>query len=138
MTTLNKDELLSKLKDGYSLIFNNIYFLLKESYYNQYDEFTHTWISLKADDENISLDYNSTKENIESLLNDGNICVEKNDKKFVYKYFIDKIKEKRMAKVTDIFNHNKKIKSNINTLVFLMSVMTDKEISDFHKEFMKK
>lgn len=44
---------------------------------------------------------------------------------------------RRHKLVADIFNHSKIIGSNQMTLVFLLSTMTDKALTKFHKEYLE-
>jgi len=43
---------------------------------------------------------------------------------------------RRHKLITEIYKHAETIKSNKLTLAFLLSTMTDKALTKFHKEFM--
>jgi len=45
---------------------------------------------------------------------------------------------RRHKLLSEIFEHAKVIGANTNTLAFLIATMTDKALTKFHKEFMKK
>lgn len=45
---------------------------------------------------------------------------------------------RRLKLVQEIYKHAEKIKANKTTLVFLIATMTDKALTNFHKEFMEK
>lgn len=45
---------------------------------------------------------------------------------------------RRHKLVSEIFKHAKKSKANKTTLLFLLATMTDKALTKFHKDFIKK
>jgi len=45
---------------------------------------------------------------------------------------------RRHKLVSEIWKHAEKLNANKTTLVFLLSTMTDKALTKFHKEFMEK
>lgn len=147
MLNITSSTLLEYLNNGYYLMFNEFNYqwcLVKENYHNTFDESRLAWIKVKDDDTIIILEPTSTKSNVEALLNLGKIqggVFSNDNSNYIYKYthvYVDTVKERRMQEVANIIKHNDILKTNISTLIFLLSTMTDKEISEFHTEFLKR
>ena len=46
------------------------------------------------------------------------------------------MKDRRFKLISEIYKHSDVINANKTTLVFLLSTMTDKRLTKFHKEFL--
>ena len=46
--------------------------------------------------------------------------------------------DRRFRLVKEIYDHSDKIGANRGTMMLLLAVMTDKELTKFHKEFLTK